>query len=400
MNSILSGYRVLDFGRFIAGPYCAALLGHMGAEVIRIERPGGNEDRFLTPITTQGDGALFIQMNCNKLGMTLNLATPEASEIVQKLVASADIVVANLPPRTLQKLNLDLASLRAIKPNIILAANSAFGNDSPYANKIGFDGVAQAMSGAVHYSGQPDQPTRAAVNYIDFSSGLASALGVVAALLNREKTGQGQAVETSLLATALTLSNGMLIEQAVINADRTPSGNRSQLAGPADLFETRDGHITVQVVGPYMFKRWVELMNQEAEEEEIDWLADERFKDDLARGDHNEIISARMTRWCSRRTNAEALEQLEAAKVPCGPVLNYQATLDHPYVQALNHLKPIDYPGAAKAVPVADTPFSLSETPVGLTRRAPLVGEHTEQILMELGYSATQIEQLGTAGVI
>ena len=407
MNSILSGYRVLDFGRYIAGPYCAALLCHMGAEVIRIERPGGNEDRFLTPVTEQGDGALFIQMNCNKLGMTLDLATPDGREIVKKLVATADVVVANLPPNTLNKLGLDLASLRAIKSDIILATNSTFGHKGPYANKVGFDGVAQAMSGAVRFSGQPGQPTRAAVNYIDFSSGLSSALGVVAALLNHEKTGQGQAVETSLLATALTLSNGMLIEQAVIEANREPTGNRSQLAAPSDIYTTQDGHITVMVVGPYMFKRWVTLMQESdgkirdrAGQEKIDWLHDERFKDDLARGDHSQIISDHMAAWCSRRSNADALAELEAVKIPCGPVLNYQATLDHPYVQALDHLKLIDYPGAAKPVPVANTPFTLSDTPVGVEQRAPLVGEHTAQILGELGYSTEEVKKLDAAGVV
>jgi len=262
MQNVLSGYRVLDFGRFIAGPYCAALLGHLGAEVIRIERPGGSEDRVLAPITDQGDGGLFMQMNSNKLGMTLNIASPEGRAVVKRLVATADVVIANFPPKTLRALELDYESLKAIKSDIILVANNTFGSDSPYADRVGFDGVAQAMSGAVYYTGLPGQPAKSVVQYVDYSTALAATVGTMAALMMRERTGQGQVVETSLLATALTLINSSLIEQAVVDANRIPTGNRSQLTAPADLFTTRDGFILVQVVGPYIYKRWADLMGE------------------------------------------------------------------------------------------------------------------------------------------
>lgn len=394
MEPILSGTRVLDFGRFIAGPYCASLLSYLGAEVIRIERPGGSEDRFLAPITEEQDGALFMQVNANKLGLTLHIAKPEGRAIVKKLVATADVVVANLPPDVLQKLELDLDSLRAIKPDIILAANSTFGHSGPYANKPGFDGVAQAMSGAAHFSGHPGAPAKSSVHWVDFSSGLASALGVVAALLQKERTGTGQAVETSLLATALTLNNGALIEQAVIEANRVPTGNRGQTAAPADIFKTRDGHVIVQLVGPYIYKRWAELMGEEH------WLTDPRFQDDISRGNHAEIFSARMAEWCGERTNAQALAELEAARLPCGPVLDYQSALDDPHAQALGQYEPMPYPGAPKPPPVAKAPFHLSETPVELRHRAPTVGEHTEQVLIELGYDAATIKQLRSDGIV
>ncbi|MEM7343177.1 MAG: CoA transferase [Chloroflexota bacterium] len=171
MTNILEGYRVLDFGRFIAGPYCAALLGYLGAEVIRVERPGGSEDRYLAPISEQGEGSMFIQMNCHKKGLTLDIAKPEGRTIVKQLVATADVVVANLPPKTLKSLELDYEALKAIKSDVILAANTTFGSQGPYANHVGFDGVAQSMSGAVYMSGFPGQPIRAAVQYIDFFNG-------------------------------------------------------------------------------------------------------------------------------------------------------------------------------------------------------------------------------------
>ena len=406
MTGVLSGTRVLDFGRFIAGPYCAALLGYLGAEVIRIERPGGSEDRYLAPITEQGEGGLFIQMNCNKLGMTLDIAHPEGRAMVKKLVATSDVIVANLPPQTLMSLGLDYASLAVIKPDIILAANTVYGGTDPYADKIGFDGIAQAMSGAAWFSGQPDQPAKAAVHYVDFASGLASALGVMAALMARQQMGQGQAVETSLLGTALTLANGHLIEQAVIDANRMPTGNRGQTAAPSDIFETKDGHIMVQVAGPYIFKRWAMLMGKETASpaeyynESEYWLSDAKFKDDISRGNHRDELCKRTARWCRKRTTDEALVQLEEARVPAGPVLDLQGALDHPYVQALDHLKSVEYPGAPRPVPVADAPFSLSKTTAGVRERAPTLGEHTVAILAQLGYDEAEIARLQQDSVI
>ena len=394
MSGILAGIRVLDFGRFIAGPYCAAMLGYLGAEVIRIERPIGNEDRYLVPVTETGEGAMFLQINANKLGMTLDMMSEDGRAILNRLIETADVVVANFPPNILKKLGLDYESLKAIKPDIILAANTAFGTTGPYADRIGFDGVAQAMSGAVHMNGWPGQPIRHSATYVDFSSAMALAFSTLAALMQRQQTGVGQMVETSLLATALTMTNGMLIEQAVKQTNRIPAGNRGQITGPADIFQTQDSFIIVQVIGPYIFKRWAQLMD------EAHWLTDPRFANDLARGDNRDVLSERMGQWCSLRTTAVALAELEAARIPCGPVLNYQEALDHPYVKALNHLKPMGYPGTPAPVPLADAPFGMSETAVGLRHRAPTVGEHTDQILQQLGYSSDEITRWRAEGVV
>jgi crotonobetainyl-CoA:carnitine CoA-transferase CaiB-like acyl-CoA transferase len=394
MIGILAGIRVLDFGRYIAGPYCAAMLGYLGAEVIRIERPGGNEDRYLVPVTATGDGGLFLQVNANKLGMTLDMGTEDGRSILTQLIKTADVVVANFPPDTLKTLGLDYDSLRAIKPDIILAANTVYGSSGPYANRVGFDGVAQAMSGAIYMNGWPDQPVRASVTYVDFASAMALAFGTLAALMQRQQTGSGQMVETSLLATAMTMTNGMLIEQALTQANRVPTGNRSQITGPADIFATEDGFIIVQVIGPYIFKRWARLMGEKH------WLTDPRFADDVARGQNRDVLSERMGRWCGERTTAVALTELEAARIPCGPVLNYREALDHPYVQELNHLKPLDYPGAPAPIPIADAPFGMSETAVGLRHRAPTLGEHTDQILQQLGYPLDEITHLRKTGIV
>ena len=394
MTGVLDGIRVLDFGRYIAGPYCAALLGEFGADVIRVEKREGSEDRYQAPVTATGDGALFLQMNRNKRAMTLDPMTAEGREIVRKLVRTADVVVANLPPQTLTRMGLDHASLVAVKPDIILTTVSAYGRGGPYSHRVGFDGIGQVMSGAVYMTGEPDQPHRAQVAWVDFATALHCAFGTMAALMARERTGEGQVVEGALLATAVTLTNALLIEQAVIKADRVPTGNRGQTAAPVDVFRTQDGFIIVQVIGQPLYERWAALMG------EAHWLTDPRFKDDINRGNHGELISQRMAHWCAQRTNAEALETLGAAKIPAGEVLRPQQTLDDPHIQAMNFFQPTEFPGIPRPAPLAKVPVFLSRTAGSIRRRPPTLGEHTEEIMDELGYDAGAISSLRRRGII
>jgi crotonobetainyl-CoA:carnitine CoA-transferase CaiB-like acyl-CoA transferase len=391
---VLDGIRVLDFGRYIAGPYCAALLAEYGADAIRIEKREGSEDRFQAPVAETGEGALFLQMNRNKRGLTLDPMAPEGREVVRRLVATADVVVANLPPQTLAAMGLDYASLSAVKPDIVLTTVTAYGRAGPYADRVGFDGVGQVMSGAVYMTGTEDQPYRAAVPWVDFGTALHCAFGTMAALMARKATGKGQWVEGALLATAVTMTNAMLIEQAVIETNRVPTGNRGQTAAPADIFRTRDGWILVQVVGQPLFRRWARLMGEEH------WLTDPRFKDDISRGNHGTVVSERMARWCAERTSAEALGVLGKAQIPAGPVLKPQQVLDDPQVNATGLFEPLAFPGAPRPAPVAKVPVSLSATPGAIHRRAPLLGEHTEAILAELGYAPADIAALRSKGVI
>jgi crotonobetainyl-CoA:carnitine CoA-transferase CaiB-like acyl-CoA transferase len=394
MTGVLSGIRVLDFGRYIAGPYCAALLAEQGAEVIRIEKCQGSEDRFVTPVGADGVGALFLQMNRNKRSLTLDPMTPDGQEVVRRLVRTADVVVANLPPPTLKAMRLDYDSLVSVRRDIILTTSSAYGHGGPYAERVGFDGVGQVMSGAVYMTGEPDQPYRAWVPWVDFGTALHCAFGTLAALMARRETGQGQKVEGALLATAVTFTNAMLIEQAVIEANRVPTGNRGQTAAPVDLFRTRDGWIICQVVGAPLYRRWARLMG------EPHWLDDPRFRDDLARGEHGTIISERMQQWCGARGTAEALDILGREKIPAAKVLSPQEVLDDPQVRAMGFFEPLDYPGLARAAPVAKVPVWLSATPGAIRHRAPLLGEHTDTILAELGYDGGAIAALRQKAII
>ena len=394
MSEVLKGVKVLDFGRYIAGPFCGTLLGDLGADVIRIEKVDGSEDRFLSPITEDGDGALFMQLARNKRGLTLNPMKPEGREVVKRLVATADVVVANLPPDTLEAMGLDYNSLRAIKPDIILTMISAFGRGGPYSNRVGFDGLGQAMSGNMYMSGTPEQPVKAYAPFIDFGTASLAAFGTMSALFERQKTGRGQIVEGSLFNTALTMMNGTVIEQAAIKANRLATLNRSQTSAPADTFKTKDGWVLVQTVGGPLFKRWADLMG------EGHWLDDDRFKTDISRGDNGEIISERLASWCAERTNEEVLAEMEKARIPAGPILSPQQVLEDPHIAAKGLFESVEYPGLDTPAPLMKTPVELSETPGEIRSRAPRLGENTDEIMKELGYDQEQIIDLRNKRVI
>jgi crotonobetainyl-CoA:carnitine CoA-transferase CaiB-like acyl-CoA transferase len=394
MTGVLTGVRVLDFGRYIAGPYCAALLADLGADVIRVERLGGGEDRWVAPVGADGVGAMFLVMNRNKRAMTLDPSSPRGREIVRKLVATADVVVANLPPEVLRNLALDLDSLRRVKPDIILTTVTAFGAGGPWSHKHGFDGIGQVMSGSAYLTGTPEQPLRAAVAWVDCGTASLAAFGTLAALLARQQTGRGQKVEGALLRTAVAFNNPTLVEQQIIRPDRIATVNRGQTSAPSDLFRTRDGWIIAYAIGNPMFARWARLMGEES------WLTDPRFKDDEARGNHGELISERMSRWTSERTTEAALAELEKAHIPAGPLYSPQQALEDPHIRAAGLLFDTDYPGLPRPVPLAPTPVDLSETPGRFRHRAPRLGEHTEAILGELGYSADEIRALRAEKVI
>ncbi|MEM7359337.1 MAG: CoA transferase [Pseudomonadota bacterium] len=393
MKKILAGIRILDFSRYVAGPYCATLLGFLGAEVIRVERPGGGDDRDIAPVAEDGTGSVFLQTGCNKKSLCLKLGKPESKPIVDRLIQTADVVVCNFPPPAQQKLGFDYASLKQLKDDIILANVTAFGTTGPLANQGGFDGVAQALSGAMLMTGRDGEPVKSAAPYADYSSAVMLAFGVLAALRERDQSGQGQEVSASLLGTALAVFNSHLVEQSALGLNREGTGNRVQTSGPSDVFATTDGHILVHCPGNAIFKRWTELIGKP------EWQDDPRFATDQLRGDHRDILCEPMAHWCAQRSSEESLHDLAAAGVPAGPVLSMQETLAHPQVAALGALSEVSYPGAPTAQ-VADLPLQFSHSETGIEQRPPTVGEHTQACLSELGFSDAEIAEFAQQQII
>ena len=396
MACLLEGIRVLDFSQYMSGPYCAALLADMGADVIKAERPGGNEDRRLGPLAPNGYAFRAQDMARNKRGITINLSMPKGKELLAGLVERSDIVVENSPPRAAKAAGLDYDSLKAINSRMILVGISAFGWTGPYSGKSAFDAVAQGMSGAMMRTGFPgNPPTRATAPYADLGTASLAALGAMFALYHREKTGEGQMVDVSLFDTAIVYMATYLAENKALGIDWPQMGNGTPVAAPYDCYKARDGWVFFAVLNDSIWRRLAKALGGEA------LAAEYRFKDNKARADHRREIDGIINAWISGKSVQEACEALERAGVPHGPVKTVPEVVKDPQLEARQLLLEVDMPGMAAKLPISGIPIKMSKTPGAIARRPPLVGEHNAEVYSELlGLSAQALEQLAREGVI
>jgi crotonobetainyl-CoA:carnitine CoA-transferase CaiB-like acyl-CoA transferase len=392
MTGLLAGTKVLDFGRWIAGPYCAHLLAHLGADVVRIERPEGEDDRFLMPVTDNGEGAQFLQCNGGKRSLTLRMSTPEGRDVVRRLVAQADVVVANFSPGALKHFGLDYETLRTIKPDIILTTASAYPTDTEHADRIGYDGVGQAVSGAIWLTGEHGRRFRTATAPIDFSTALSCTYGTLGAIIGKLKTGKGAHVQASLVATSLNITNQILMEESTGFSHREQTGNRSPMSGPSDIFTASDGLFIMQVIGQKMFERWCRLVAR------TDLLADSRFASDAMRGQNGVELSAIMQAWSSTRPRDECIALLEKENIGCAPILSPAALVSGEMGLMASVMSQVAFPGS-KGIPVARPPAQLTDGTIELSR-PPLLGEHTDVVLADYGFSTSEIATLRSKGAI
>jgi crotonobetainyl-CoA:carnitine CoA-transferase CaiB-like acyl-CoA transferase len=390
----LHGVRVVDLSRYVAGPYCASILADLGADVIRVEPVGGGEDRELVPLGGGPGGALFLQTNRNKRSMELDTKSSAGRKILERLIATADAVITNMPAKALKRLGLDRASLEGIKPGIVTANVSAFGMKGRLSDRNGFDGVGQCMSGAAYLGGKRNSPARAGCSYVDYGTGLAAALGVVAALLHRDRGGPGMDVQASLLATALTFANGWHIEAAVRGMDRKPFGNLSPNSAPSDIYRTQDGFIVVQVIGGPMFARWATLVGRP------ELASDRRHATDAARGKRGRQISKIMQAWASGRTSREALEILAQHGLPAGPVYSPRQLIEDELVAETGMLQPVEHSGLARAAPIAAPIVRFGGVDDGIRAPAPEAGADTVAVLESLGLGEREIAELEQMRVV
>lgn len=389
----LSGLRVLDFGRYIAAPYCAMVLGDMGAEVIRIERPGGEDDRRLGLQGAHGETFGFASLARGKRSVTLDLRQREAArEVVRDLVGRSDVLLHNFGPAAAGALGLAYEDVRRANPALVYAAISFSGDD-----RIGFDMMAQMGSGAASLTGsEGEPPLRAGVSWVDYSTGLSAVVGILLALRHRDRTGEGQAVDCALLRTAVSFTAPAVAEAVVAGQERPRLGNQSAYLAPSNLYRCRDGRVYVAAITSATWRGLTGLIGCP------ELAADPSLRTPQQRYEQRERLDALIERWTSTRTVAEALAGLERAHVPAGPHLTTAEVADDPQVREAGLLGRADLgvPGY-EAVPVSLTPVRLSAAAPAPPGPPPRPGQHNDEVYGGLlGYDGDRLASLRAAGVI
>ncbi len=386
----LSRFTVLDLTRARSGPTCVRQLADWGADVIKIEEPdpagdGDNGGRRSSD---------FQNLHRNKRAMTLNLKAREGRAIFMELVAAADVVVENYRPRVKDRLGIDYESLRAANPRIVLGSISGFGQDGPYADRPGYDQVAQGMGGLMSVTGLPGQgPVRAGTAIADITAGLYCAMGILAALLEREVSGEGQWVDSSLLAAQIAVMDFQAARWTVDGEVAAQAGNDHPLYMPTGMFETADGFINIAASGDTMFSRLCGALDADA------LLDDPRFSDGPARGANRGALNESIAAVTRTRPTAEWVALLNDRGVPCGPVYTLDATFADPQVKHIGMAAPVDHPVRGR-IDLVGQPVRFHRTPWRLRTPCPEMGEHTDTILADLGYEQAEIKALRAQGVL
>ncbi len=397
MPGPLKGIRVLDLGRFIASPFCGMLLADLGAEVIRVERPGGGQDRFLGLLTPAGFSYGFSNQNRNKKGITLAFERNDrGKEILHDIVRQSDVVVENFSPSAAEAIGVTYEKLRAVREDIVFAHVSAFGPTGPYSQRLGFDQIGKAMSGAMSVSGFPgNPPTREQPPHIDYMTACLTTIGVVSALYHRQATGQGQMVDTALLQTAVTLMAPIIGEWETAGLKRPQAGNRGYWNGPSDLFQTKDGRwVMLSIITDSIWRRFCRTIDRE------DLADDERFDSDFKRFEHRDIIDPVVAEWVAGQTADEIVAAAAEIPIPCGLCYEQDEVASDPHIRERQMLADVPLPDGG-TMPVTGLPVRLSATPTSIDRSFPQVGEHNHEIYGQLlGFTDDDLARLTEQGVI
>jgi len=387
----LEGVRVVDLTRFLAGPFCTQLLADYGADVVRVESPRGRE--FRAP-GAQRDAYFFLSANRNKRALALDLAKPEGRGVLARLIARADVLVENYRPGVLAALGFEPDSLIARHPRLIVCSISGFGASGPYAQRPGFDQIAQGMSGLMSVTGTAESgPTRSGVAISDLLAGIFAAHGIQLALLARERSGRGQRVETSLLEATigvLSWAAGQFFESG---ASPGPAGQHHPLSSPYGRFRARDGYLNIAAAHDAMWEKLARSLGREA------WLADARFEGVIERVRNRDALTREIEHALASGDVAHWVDVLNAAGVPAGPVLGLAEVFADPQVLAREMLVSLAHPELG-TFRTTGLPVKLAATPGAIERRPPLHGEHTREVLREAGFADAEIEALAASAVV
>lgn len=404
--SILKSIRVLDLTRVIAGPWCTQVLADLGAEVIKVERPdGGDDTRRVKPFVHDANGqptddsAFFMGANRGKQSITVDIASEQGAALIRELVLQCDVFIENYKVGSLKKYGLDYESIRAIKPNIIYCSVTGFGQDGPYAERPAYDSVMQAMCGLMSTCGQPDGepgagPMRSAVPIADIFTGLYAAVGILAALMHRQTTGEGQFIDAAMVDVATAINGHLALGYLMTGNIPQRQGNNNPITAPSEVFKASDGYFTMSAGNNGQFLAMLAALGLSA-----DLAQDPRFINNIERIKHRQVLHETLEACTSARAVKKLIDSLSKSNVPCAPIYDMKQLFEDPHVQHRDLVLQVPHASGVN-VPVLRSPLHLSASPVE-HRAPPMLGQHTEQILRErLGMTASQIARLKDQRVV
>jgi len=389
----LDGLRVLDVTQVMAGPFCAMLLADLGADVIKIEPPAGDSTRQM-PGAVGADSPSFNAVNRGKRSVVLNLKAAEGREIFTRLARATDIVIENYRPGVMRALGLDYEALSTLNPRLVYASISGYGQTGPERGKGGFDLIAQGVAGIMSITGEPGgPPVKAGVPLTDLSAGLFALVGILAALEHRHRTGAGQHVDTALVDAGVALSVWEATEYFSGIGIPTALGSAHRMNAPYQAIRCADGYITLGAANERLFRRLCEVLGH------AEWTGMAEFADNASRVRNRAALAERIEAITSQQPRSHWLALLEANDIPCGPINDYAQVFADPQVVARQMVVETEHPTLGR-LRTLGSPIKLSATPPDVCRRAPLLGEHTDQVLAEAGYNEREIAALRQSGVV
>ena len=407
----LAGVRVLDLSRVLAGPWCTQTLADLGADVIKVERPaahghpGGDDTRGWGPPFLKdhngvdtAEAAYFLGCNRNKRSITIDLAQAEGQALVRRMVASCDVLVENFKVGDMARYGLDAPALLALQPSLVYCSITGFGQTGPYSDRAGYDYVVQGLGGLMSVTGERDDkpgggPQKVGVAVADLFTGLYATIAIQAALRHRDATGQGQHIDMALLDTQIAMLANLGANYLVSGVAPQRAGNAHQNIVPYQVFEVADGHVILAIGNDSQYQRFCELAGRP------ELALDERFRRNADRVRNRDLLVPHLAALMRTRAKQQWLSALEAAKVPCGAINNLAEVFDDPQVQARGIAAPMPHP-LSDSLRLVASPMKLSATPVQLRRAPPLLGQHTDEVLAELGLSEAERARLRQHGVV